>query len=587
MIERAAVEGKVFHEGAVAQLAPEALRPSVGTHLAALVRKELIRPEQAELIGRARLPLPPPADPRRRVRLDPEGQRGPSCTSCSAAGSRSERGERTPGYEEIIGYHLEQAFRYRAELGPVDDATRALAREAAERLGIGRPPGVHPRRRRTPAVNLISRAVALLPPDDPSRVDLVPERPGRPGAERRPELGRPGAHGGGRGGSDRRTIGAWRHTRSCSAASCACSRSRTSTPRGALRGRRARDRRVRGVRRRARARARLAARAQAHYLARRAGPCAEARSARSSMRVARVTGSSCGRSSSGSASRSCSARLRRRKRLPAARPARGRRRRRRSSSRPSSRCSPTSWRCKDEWSRQTSCSCRWRQRCDELGESIWLFAINFGFVRLLDDPVAAERELRPGYEALRRIGEKSHFSSVAGLLSRALCAQGRYDEAEQLSRESEEAARPNDIHSHILWRTTRAQVLAHRGELESAEALAREAVAFAAASDFLDSHGDALMSLAEVLRQAARPQEAAAALEEAARNCTSRRATSSRPRGSAPARGDRPKADVVDTPPRAGPAMALPRSCHTIAAARALAVASVSSVIVSGSITTP
>ena len=102
------------------------------------------------------------------------------------------------------------------------------------------------------------------------------------------------------------------------------------------------------------------------------------------------------------------------------------------------------------------------------------------------------------------------------MLSRATCAQGRYDEAEQLSRESEEAARPNDIHSHILWRTTRAQVFAHRGELESAETLAREAVAFAAASDFLDSHGDALVSLAEVLRQAARPQEAAAALEEAA-----------------------------------------------------------------------
>ena len=159
---------------------------------------------------------------------------------------------------------------------------------------------------------------------------------------------------------------------------------------------------------------------------------------------------------------------------------------------------------------------RWRHAVDELGESIWLFAINFGFFSLIDDPVAAERELRPGYEALRRIGEKSHFSSVAGLLSRATCAQGRYDEAEQLSRESEEAARPNDIHSHILWRTTRAQVFAHRGELESAEMLAREAVAFAAASDFLDSHGDALVSLAEVLRQAARPQEAAAALEEAA-----------------------------------------------------------------------
>jgi tetratricopeptide (TPR) repeat protein len=158
---------------------------------------------------------------------------------------------------------------------------------------------------------------------------------------------------------------------------------------------------------------------------------------------------------------------------------------------------------------------RWRRAVDELGESIWLSAINFGFVALVDDPIAAERELQPGYEALRRIGEKSHFSSVAGLLSRAMYAQGRYEEAERLSRESEEAARPNDIHSNILWRTTRAQVFAQKGELDVAEALAREAVVFAAESDFLDSHGDALMSLAEVLQLADRPQEAVTALERA------------------------------------------------------------------------
>ena len=158
---------------------------------------------------------------------------------------------------------------------------------------------------------------------------------------------------------------------------------------------------------------------------------------------------------------------------------------------------------------------RWRSAVDELGESIWLSAINFGFVALVDDPIAAERELRPGYEALGRIGERSHFSSVAGLLSRAMYAQGRYDEAERLSRESEEAARPNDIHSHVLWRTTRAQVSAQRGELASAEELAREAVAFAAESDFLDSHGDALLSLATVFRLAGRPQEVGTALEGA------------------------------------------------------------------------
>ena len=39
-------------------------------------------------------------------------------------------------YEEILGYHFEQAYRYRSELGPLDDdrrSTRAVA--AARHLG--------------------------------------------------------------------------------------------------------------------------------------------------------------------------------------------------------------------------------------------------------------------------------------------------------------------------------------------------------------------------------------------------------------------------------------------------------------------
>jgi tetratricopeptide (TPR) repeat protein len=166
----------------------------------------------------------------------------------------------------------------------------------------------------------------------------------------------------------------------------------------------------------------------------------------------------------------------------------------------------------DEWEELLA---QFRQAVDEIGESAWLFAVNFGFVALASDPNAAELELRPGYDALRRFGEKSHFSSVSALLARTLYAQGRYDEAYELTRESEEAARPNDIHSHILWRGTRAKVLARRGALDDAETLAREAVAFAEASDFLDSHGDTLMDLAEVLRLAARPDEASAAVAEA------------------------------------------------------------------------
>jgi len=94
-------------------------------------------------------------------------------------------------------------------------------------------------------------------------------------------------------------------------------------------------------------------------------------------------------------------------------------------------------------------------------------------------------------------------------------AQGRFDEAEELAREAERTARPNDVHSHIVWRGTCAKVLARQGELEEAEALAREAVSRAEESDFLHSHGDALSDLAEVLALAGRAGEAVAVVEQA------------------------------------------------------------------------
>jgi hypothetical protein len=46
-IERASVEGRVFHHGAVFALSPEPLRPKVSGHLMSLVRKELMRPGAA------------------------------------------------------------------------------------------------------------------------------------------------------------------------------------------------------------------------------------------------------------------------------------------------------------------------------------------------------------------------------------------------------------------------------------------------------------------------------------------------------------------------------------------------------------
>ena len=66
VLERGSVEGELFHRGAVQALAPE--EAQVTARLTALVRRELVRPDRAAARGRGRVPLPPPADPRRCLR---------------------------------------------------------------------------------------------------------------------------------------------------------------------------------------------------------------------------------------------------------------------------------------------------------------------------------------------------------------------------------------------------------------------------------------------------------------------------------------------------------------------------------------
>ena len=94
--------------------------------------------------------------------------------SASAAGSSARRASARSSTRRSIGYHLEQAYRYRIELGPVDDAAacaRARGRRAARKR---RAPRVRPQRRARRDEPDRSRAAALLPPDDPLRVELVP-----------------------------------------------------------------------------------------------------------------------------------------------------------------------------------------------------------------------------------------------------------------------------------------------------------------------------------------------------------------------------------------------------------------------------
>jgi tetratricopeptide (TPR) repeat protein len=133
---------------------------------------------------------------------------------------------------------------------------------------------------------------------------------------------------------------------------------------------------------------------------------------------------------------------------------------------------------------------------------------------LAASPAAAEREARAGYEILERMGNVGNLASAAPHLGDILYAQGRYDEAHQLSVFTEGITVKGDVDAEVRWRWVRAKTLARRGRSDEAEAFAMEAVRIVARTDYLDLHTDALESQAEVLRLAGRRSDAAAALKE-------------------------------------------------------------------------
>jgi class 3 adenylate cyclase/tetratricopeptide (TPR) repeat protein len=105
------------------------------------------------------------------------------------------------------------------------------------------------------------------------------------------------------------------------------------------------------------------------------------------------------------------------------------------------------------------------------------------------------------------------LGTYVALLGRELCVLGRFDEAEPLARRGRQLAGDDPVHG--IWRQVQARVIAHRGEHLEAERLAREAVAGQEQSDNLGFQGDAWCDLAEVLGAAGRDDKAAAAFAEA------------------------------------------------------------------------
>ena len=516
VIEHAAVVGTRFWEGAVVDLLPDDARSTVPESLRRLVLKELIRPD--------RPPVAPGEEGYRFRHLlirdaayagVPKELRA-DLHERFASWIEENAGERITEVEEIVGYHLELAFRYREELGPLDEHAREVGARAGRRLaGAGR--RALARGDAAAAATLLRRAESLLPAEAPGREEVLAElgsalvvggalqdaddvlsdalRASAAVGNRRLELHvllersflraltDPGANVEELGqlakqaieelgelGDDLGLAKAWRRI-----ADVHWMRNQWSEQARALEHAIAHAERAGDVRELAGALMRLPM--SLYY-----GPTpvpeavhgAEEILARAGQgRVVRSTALVC---------------------LAGLKAMSG------------------------SFEEAGGLLVQGRAISEELGFRVWLAGFSLvasDIAMLSDDPLAAEEELRRGYRALEGMGERGLLSRVAGELARAVYAQDRLEEAERLTEESEQLAGSAGAATQISWRAVRAKILARRGELDEATLLAREAVDLAERTDDLNSHGRALTDLAEVLESGRRAAEAARVLERA------------------------------------------------------------------------
>ena len=516
-VEPAAVIGLEFAQPAVESLAPEAIRPTMSAHLAALTRKRFIdstRATDAEVIYRFHHQLVRDTVyngllKRTRASLHINFVRWADRVNADR--------DRALEFQEILGYHLEQARHYLAELGPLDEQGAAIGADAAQRLsGAGR--RAFARGDTHAAANLYRRAAALLDANDPKRPALLTEF-----GEVLMEL----------------TDFTQAHTVLAEAQAAA---------------ERAADRRIAASARLLRMRIHLFSAEpgdSSEEMLRMADDAIslfEAEAAQPELaRAWRLIGTVHGmaaryRQCSDAITRSIThARLAGEERIVA----------RNTASLSSSTllgptpvpqaieicermiaaglsdrqaeskvfCTLAQLRAMNgEFDQARLLYRRGRGLLRELGHGLNAAStgVDILLVELLaGDLDAAVREVMPDYEFLVRAGETYYMSTIAALLSRVLRDQGSDVEAMVYSRIAEGATAADDAESQALWRSIRAPIIARAGNLAEAESLARSAVELSKKSDAPQMQADTLSELAAVLVLAERPKEARQVIETA------------------------------------------------------------------------
>jgi class 3 adenylate cyclase/tetratricopeptide (TPR) repeat protein len=506
VLERGAVEGEIFHRGAVQALDPE--QPHVSPRLAALVRRELVRPTRTLL----------PGDDAFRFRhlliRDTAYDALPKATRAELherfALWLEDRAAELVELDEILGHHLEQACRYREELSlPIDPALREAARnrltEAARRAVL--------RRDHHAAVSFFRRAAALASADE---IDLVLEL----------ELGDSLFHAGeGEEALRRAAELAERGAAHGDQVVELCGRIREARLQIQFEPEGATDRLETTIEA-ALPLFEAAADHVALYVAYEAlGNVANTR-ARMDAMVEAMERAAIHAAHAGLPYELLSARAW--GRLEGQTPvgellewideneARGG-----AELLPSVRARALAMLGRFEEGRAILLEERTARA--ERGRSIDL-ADSLGYDAVILELWAGNypAAVRFGLEGCRlyeELGERSYLSGASALLGQAYYGVGELDEAERWAARSRELGASDDLLLQMLWRQVQAKVLARRGAAAEAEELAREAVAVAEQTDMLDFQAHTYADLAEVLELGGRAEEAAEAFEHALLRC--------------------------------------------------------------------
>jgi class 3 adenylate cyclase/tetratricopeptide (TPR) repeat protein len=501
VIEPAAVIGHVFVKDAVDHLTAEGVRPALDEKLRTLTDKQFVREDRSR-------PAEEEAYRFHHILIRDTTYEGILKRARAMLHERfvewadGVNREGAVEYEEILGYHLEQAHRYLSELGPLDEHGRAVGEDAARRLAsAGR--RAFARGDVPAAANLLGRAAGVLPRDDRRRLELLPDygeallqvgrfpeaqaalaeafelaeqagaedakahaslvqlivrlRTGDPEswrAEAAETIARAMAifeeTGDHAGMAKACRLLAWTHGTACHFGDAA-EASERALGHAQLAG---------DVRQQTRA-------ATAYAAAAVFGPTPVAEAIdRCEQMVEQASGD---RHSEGILLSLLAS-------LVAM---------------------------QGSFDRARELSARSRAVLEELGVGVEENALEAWRVEMLaGDVAAAERELRGGYDILVQMGEKYLLSTVAGLLGQTLYALGRFDEVEELGLLSRELATDDDVDTQALWRCVLGKVRARQGAVAEGETLVREAIEILSKTDAVLLQYGARLDLAEVQRLA-------------------------------------------------------------------------------------